>query len=198
MVDISSTISSANLNILGGPTKVEVSVDYGQRGDRGSLILYGQGKPYLVTLPESPLLYDMYVNLLPSDDEYQWVYQYINTPTGLSWKSLFKLQTNTYSTNEDLSFVDGSVEVWIPIVSVTGNASQNQNGLTNLNASNFNVQYSIVSQNPTASSITIGDITTSPTDVISLPITIKAVEFESDAWSALSGQKTVHLFVTVV
>lgn len=187
---VETTISSANLNILGGPSKIDVSVDYGQRGDRGSLILYGQGKPYLVTLPESPLLYDMYVNLLPSDDEYQWIYQYINTPTGLSWKSLFKLQPNTYSTNEALSFVDGSVEVWIPVSLVTGD--------TTLTASNFNVQYSIVSQNPIASSITISDITTSPTDILSLPITINAAEFDTNAWSSLSGQKTVHLFVTVV
>lgn len=191
---VETTIASANLNILGGPSKIDVSVDYGQRGDRGSLILYGQGKPYLVTLPESPLLYDMYVNLLPSDDEYQWVYQYINTTTGLSWKSLFKLQPNTYSTNEDLSFVDGSVEVWIPVSSVTGD----DNPLSTLTASNFNVQYSIISQNPIASSITIGDVTTSPTDILSLPITINAVEFESDAWTSLSGQKSVHLFVTVV
>lgn len=191
---VETTISSANLNILGGPSRVDVSVDYGQRGERGSLILYGQGKPYLVTLPESPSLYDMYVNLLPSDDEYQWVYQYINTPSGLEWKSLFKLQPNTYSNNENLTFVDGSVEVWVPIVSVTGQ----DNPLSTLTASNFNVQYSIVSQNPTASSITIGDVDTSPTEVLSLPITIYAAEFVDNAWSALSGQKAVHLFVTVV
>lgn len=194
MTDISSTISSANLNILGGPSKVDISVDYGQRGDRGSLILYGQGKPYLVTLQETPLLYDMYINLLPSDDEYQWVYQYITTPTGLEWKSLFKLQPNTYSNNQDISFVDGSVEVWVPIASVTGK----DDPLSTLTASDFNVQYSIVSQNPTASSITVGAVTTSPTEVLSLPITIHASEFESGTWSQLSGQKTIHLFVTVV
>lgn len=192
MVD--TTISSANLNILGGPSKIDISVDYGQRGERGSLILYGQGKPYLVTLPESPSLYDMYINLLPSDDEYQWVYQYINTTTGLQWKSLFKLQPNTYSNNENLTFVDGSVEVWIPIISVTGQDTP----LSTLTASNFNVQYSIVSQNPTASSITIGNVDTSPTEILSLPITINAAEFVDDTWSALSGQKAVHLFVTVV
>lgn len=194
MADISTTIASANLNILGGPSKIDVSVDYGQRGDRGSLILYGEGKPYLVSLPETPLLYDMYVNLLPSDDEYQWVYQYVNTPTGLAWTSLFKLQPNTYSKNENLSFVDGSVEVWIPIVSVTGQ----ENPLSTLSASNFNVQYSIVSQNPIASSISIGDIETSPTDILSLPITIHASELVSGTWSDLSGQNAVHLFVTVV
>lgn len=194
MVDVSSTIASANINIIGGPSQIDVSVDYGQRGDRGSLILYGQGKPYLVSLPEAALLYDMYVNLLPSDDEYQWVYQYINTPSGLSWKSLFKLTPNTYSKNNSFSFVNGSVEFWIPISSITGQ----DNPLSTLAASNFNVQHSIISQNPTASSITVGDVETSPTDILSLPITINAAEFQSGAWSSLSGQKTVHLFVTVV
>ena len=192
MVD--TTISSANLNILGGPSKIDISVDYGQRGDRGSLILYGQGKPYLVTLPESPTLYDMYINLLPSDDEYQWVYQYINNTTGMEWKSLFKLQPNTYSNNETLTFVDGAVEIWIPIVSVTGL----DNPLSTLVASNFDVQYSIVSQSPLASSISIGDVDTSPTEVLSLPVTIYASELVDDTWSAVSGEKTVHLFVTVV
>ena len=192
MVD--TTISSANLNILGGPSTIDISVDYGQRGDRGSLILYGQGKPYLVTLPESPTLYDMYINLLPSDDEYQWVYQYINNTTGMEWKSLFKLQPNTYSNNETLTFVDGAVEIWIPIVSVTGL----DNPLSTLVASNFNVQYSIVSQSPLASSISIGDVDTSPTEVLSLPVTIYASELVDDTWSAVSGEKTVHLFVTVV
>jgi hypothetical protein len=192
MVD--ATISSANLNILGGPSKIDVSIDYGQRGDRGSLILYGQGKPYLVNLPEPAALYDMYVNLLPSDDEYQWVYQYINTSTGLEWRSLFKLQPNTYSNNETLSFVDGLVEIWIPIISVTGL----DNGPSTLTAANFNVQYSIVSQNPLASSITIGEVETSPTEILSLPITIHASELIDDSWSDVSGEKTVHLFVTVV
>jgi hypothetical protein len=194
MADILTTIASANLNIIGGPTTVEVSVDYGQRGDRGSLILYGQGKPYVVNLPETASLYDMYVNLLPSDDEYKYVYQYINTPTGLQWTSLFKLEVNTYSNNQDLSFVNGSVEIWIPISSVTGSATP----LSSINSGSFNIQYSIVSQNPIASSLSIGDVTTSPTDILSLPITINASELSSGTWSPLSGQKTVHLFVTMV
>lgn len=194
MVDILTTIASANLNIIGGPSTVEVSVDYGQRGDRGSLILYGQGKPYLVTLPEPAALYDMYVNLLPSDDEYRYVYQYINTPTGLEWTALFKLEVNTYSNNQDLSFVDGSVEIWIPISSVTGADSP----LSSITSGSFNVQYSIVSQNPIASSISIGDVTTSPTDILSLPITINASELDSGTWSPLNTETTVHLFVTMV
>lgn len=194
MTDISTTISSANLNILGGPSTVQVSVDYGQRGDRGSLILYGQGKPNLVTLQESPIIYDMYINLLPSDDQYQWVYQYINTPTGPNWISLFKLQPNTFSNNQTITFIDGVAEFWIPISSVTGQ----DESFASITSSSFNVQYSLISQNPAASSISIGEITQSPTEVMSLPITIYAAEFAGNSWSNISGQKTVHLFVTVV
>jgi hypothetical protein len=90
--------------------------------------------------------------------------------------------------------VDGSVEVWIPVSSVTGSEAP----LSSLTAESFNIQYSIVSQNPIASSFSIGDVTTSPTDILSLPITINASELDSGTWSPLSGQKTVHLFVTMV
>jgi hypothetical protein len=194
MTDVSTTISSANLNILGGPSTVQVSVDYGQRGDRGSIILYGQGKPTLVTLQETPLVYDMYVNLLPSDNEYQWIYQYISTPTGLAWKPLFKLQPNTYSDNQAAVFVDGSVELWVPVTSITGG----DDSLFGVDSSNFNIQHSVISVNPVASSITIGDLELSPLEVLSLPITINATEFLDDSWSPVSGEKLIHLFITVI
>lgn len=194
MVDVTTTIASANLNILGGPATVEVSVDYGQRGDRGSLILYGQGKPSLVTHPTTPIIYDMYINLLASDDEYQWVYQYISKPGGPGWKALFKLQPNTYSSNTELSFVNGSTEVWIPVTAVTGS----EESIASLVASNFNIQHSFVSQNPIAASVYVSDISLSPDEVLALPITIKGAEFLDGEWTLLSGEKIVHLFITVV
>lgn len=194
MADIVSTISSINLNVLSGPSTVEVAVDYGQRGDRGSLILYGQGKPHLVTLPSTPAVYDMYINLLPSDDEYQWVYQYISQPSGFGWKALFKLNPNTYSKNDVLSFTNGSAEIWIPVVSITGGDIS----LSNITSGNFNVQHTLIAQNPAASSIYVSDVALSPDDIMALPITIKAAEFVDGSWSLMSGEKTVHIFITMV
>lgn len=194
MADIITSISTIDLNVLGGPTDIEIAVDYGQRGDRGSVILYGQGKPSLVTLPQDPVVYDMYVNLLPSDDEYQWMYQYVSKPSGYGWSPIFKLNPNTFSKNEELSFVNGSVEVWIPVVSVMGQSSE----IGNTTSSSFNVQHTIVNQNPVASSITLGDISLSPEEVLALPITIKAAEFSGGEWTGLTGQKYVHLFITMV
>lgn len=194
MTDITSTISSINLNVLSGPSAIDIAVDYGQRGDRGSLILYGMGKPHLVTLPSTPAIYDMYINLLPSDDQYQWVYQYISQPSGNGWVPLFKLNPNTYSKNEVLSFNNGSAEIWIPIAFITGG----EVSIANINASSFNVQNTIISQSPIASSVYVGDIAISPDEILALPITIKASEYVDGTWSLLSGEKTVHIFITMV
>lgn len=194
MTDITSTISSISLNVLSGPASVDIAVDYGQRGDRGSLILYGQGKPHLVTLPSTPAVYDMYINLLPSDDEYQFVYQYISQPSGYGWKPLFKLNPNTYSKNEVLSFSNGSTEIWIPIVSITGGDV----AIAGMSSGSFNVQHTVVAQNPVASAVYLSDIAISPDDILALPITIKASEYVNGDWSLLSGEKTVHIFITMV
>jgi hypothetical protein len=194
MTDIVSTISSINLNVLSGPSSIDIAVDYGQRGDRGSIILYGQGKPHLVTLPSTPAVYDMYINLLPSDDEYQWVYQYISQPSGYGWRPLFKLNPNTYSKNSVLSFTNGSAEIWVPIVSITGG----EMSISGLSSGSFNVQHTVISQSPVASSIYVSDLAISPDDILALPITIKASEFSGGDWSLLSGEKTVHIFITMV
>lgn len=194
MTDIVSTISSIDLNVLSGPTSVEIAVDYGQRGDRGSLILYGQGKPALVTLPTTPAVYDMYVNLLPSDDEYQWVYQYISQPSGYGWKPLFKLNPNTYSSNQLLAFVNGSTEIWVPVISITGGDIST----SSIASGSFNVQHTVIGQDPIASSVFVGDVVLSPDQILALPITINAAEFVGGEWAPLSGEKLVHLFITMV
>jgi hypothetical protein len=194
MTSIETTISSINLNVVSGPSAIDIAVDYGQRGDRGSLILYGQGKPHLVTLPETPAVYDMYINLLASDDEYQWVYQYISQPSGFGWKALFKLNPNTYSRNSVLSFVNGAAEIRIPITSITGGNSS----LLGVSSGNFNVQHTVIAQKPIASAVFVGDISVDGNDVLSLPITVKASQLEDSTWSALTGENTVHIFITMV
>lgn len=194
MADIISTISSIDLNVLSGPSTVEIAVDYGQRGDRGSLILYGQGKPALVQMPTAPAVYDMYINLLPSDDQYQWVYQYISQPSGYGWKPLFKLNPNTYSGNREIAFTNGSAEIWIPIVSITGGDMVT----SSITSGSFNVQHSVIGQNPVSSSVYVGDVALSPDEILALPITIKAAELVSGEWALLSGEKMVHLFITMV
>jgi hypothetical protein len=188
-------LSSDELTVLGGPAEISVDVDFGPQGDRGSLILYGLGKPTdpNVVLPETPQVYDTYINLKPSDDEYQFVYHYVSGDGGtLVWTKMFKLTSNSYSENTQRTFVDGQVQVNIPIAAIVPAADI---GL--YQASSFNVQCSILGSNPISHSVSVSEIAIS-NDLVSLPITINAIEYSSGEWSPLTGPKTVHLFITVV
>lgn len=192
-------LSSDELTVLGGPTEISVDVDFGPQGDRGSLILYGLGKPTEVQLPEVPRVYDSYINLLTSDDEYRSMYQYIAGDGGtLTWVRLFKLTPNIYSENLQRSFTNGSVSVSIPLAAIVASDPQDsQEFLGNPQAENFNIQCNVLGTNPVSLAVSVSEIEIS-NNLTSLPITISGIEYVSGEWQPLSGPKTVHLLITVV
>jgi hypothetical protein len=170
-----------------------VDVDFGPQGDRGSLILYGLGKPENVVLPETPQVYDSYINLLTSDDEYLFMYQYISGDGGaLTWVKLFKLTPNIYSENTQRTFTDGQIQVNIPLAAIVPSDQ-----LGSYTAASFNIQCNVLNTNPTSIGLTVSEISI-VNDLVSLPITIKAAEYSGGEWVDVAGTKTVHLFITVV
>jgi hypothetical protein len=117
------------------------------------------------------------------------LYQYIAQPGGNSWVSVLKLNPTLYSKIFSPTFTSGSASITIPIADIitqTGSA---------LEATNFNVQYSIENANPIASSITIPALVG---DGDNLVIELDAVQYASSTWSNLSGSKKVHIFISVV
>ena len=193
MPDISSIQVTEDITVLGGVSNITVDVDFGSQGKRGSLSLYGNGKPSEVSLPELPQVYDTYINLLPSDDEYLYYYQYVNKPSGPAWDPRFKIIPNNYSENKNVTFVDGLVTFNINVASISLPLVT-----ANPTAENFNIQYSILgSTNPSSSSVSLGTITTTSNSLI-LPITIKSIDFDGTSWANTSGQRVIHLFITVV
>lgn len=190
MVDI--LLSSDDLAVLGGPETVNVEVDFGAAGDRGSQIFTNLGKPTNVLAPNAQL-FDLYINILSTDDEYQYVYQLQNVLGTDTWVKLFKLVSNIYSRNYTIpDFVDGVWDKNIPVIDIVPT-----DFVGTVTASNFNIQYSILNQNPIASSLTVNEIETSGGALV-LPISINAVELDGATWQNLSGPKTVHLFITMV
>lgn len=186
-------LSSDELTVLGGPAEISVDVDFGPRGERGSLILYGLGKPDEVTLPEVPKVYDSYINLLNSDDEYLFMYQYIAGPSNGSpvWTRLFKIVPNLYSENLQRTFVDGQIEINLPVAAIVPPEL-----VGNYEAENFNVQVQILGENPVSFAVSVSEIPSAQDAV--LPISINAVELVDNEWTLLQGNKTVHLLITVV
>ena len=184
-------VANDDLVVLGGPTSLNVNVDLGATGKRGSQIFISSGDPTdpLTVIGQTPEVFDLCINTLTSDDEYLYLYQYQNLGAINSWVPLFKIIPNTYSQNYSKSFVDGETQINIPVASIT--ESQN------LTATSFNVQINVINDNPVSTSLTIQEIDVID-DIEVLPISIKAVEYADSSWSDLSGTKIVHVFITVV
>lgn len=187
-------LSTDSLTVLGGPASVDVDVNFGPEGQRGSQIFVGNGDPNLSTteIGQDPLLFDLYINILTTDEDYLSVYQYQNADGVDTWVQLFKLLPNVYSETYTENFTNGVWEKNLPVSAIVP-----LDQIPNIASSNFNIQHNILGTEPISSSLEIGAITTVD-DLLILPITIRAIKYSSGTWSNLTGQQTVHLFITVV
>jgi hypothetical protein len=179
-------LNTDDIVVFGPPEVVEVLVDIGPSGTRGSQVFVGVGDPNLVEIGQTPILNDLYINTSPGAD-YGYLYQYVSEPGGDTWIQILKINPTIYSENHLTTYTDGEASIVIPIadiVTVTG---------TPLTAENFNVQYSIAHDGPIASGMAV------PTLIgTDLTINFTAVEYSSSTWSDFSGEVVTHLFITIV
>lgn len=189
-------VSNDDITVLGPPETIELLVDVGPQGIRGSKVFVGVGDPNTLTtngeiFSEPILLNDLYINGSPGID-YGYLHQYVSEPGGNIWTPVLKLNPTIYSVNYVTEFVagtgasTGSTSIAIPLTRITSGVG------TPLVAENFSVQYSIVNDNPIASSMTISEITGED-----LVINLEAAEYDG-TWQALSKEVTVHVFVSTV
>ena len=191
MVDV--LLNTEDVVVLGPPDSVDVLVDIGPQGTRGSKIIVGSGEPNAQTssgvlLGTTLILNDIYIQTDPGAD-YGYMYQYVSQPGGNTWVEVLSISPAIYSVIQTLSFSSGSASTTIPIsniVTVTGSP---------LTASNFNVQFQIEGANPIASSMEIPALAGAGTNLV---INFDAVQYSGGSWSALTGSKTVHLFISIV
>jgi hypothetical protein len=190
-------VSSNETRVIGGTSTVNVELDFGPKGDRGSLFLVGYGNPNTVNHSEDLQLLDIYINIQTTDNDYLVVYQYVNVSGVETWVETGRLITDKFSTNRFVSFTDGvatdsiefKISSIIPISLVGG-----------LESENFNIQLTFAdSENPIASSITVGVININPiTNDLVLPISVNAAEYADGEWTPVNNTKNIHFLVTVV
>jgi hypothetical protein len=185
-------LSNDDITVLGPPSIIELLVDIGPSGTRGSQVFVGVGDPNSIVIGQTPLLNDLYINTSPGG-ELGYMYQYVSEPGGDTWIKVLDLNPSIYSITYEAIFSAGTTSITIPIadiVEVTGSP---------LTADNFNVQHSITHSNPIASSISIPALTG---DGSNLVVDITAVEYSSESgpaeWLELDGYLTVHLVVSIV
>jgi hypothetical protein len=188
-------LSNDDVTVLGPPNTVEVLVDIGPTGTRGSQVFAGIGDPNVIEIGQTPILNDLYINASPGDN-YAYMYQYISQPGGNTWIPLLSVNPTIYSENHLVTFASGIGDITIPIsdiLDITG---------TPLSADNFSVQYSIAHDNPIASSMEIPALVGAGDNLV---INLKAVEFRSDVdsgpygdWALLNAEVVVHTFISIL
>jgi hypothetical protein len=177
-------LSTVDLDVFGGPTSIDVSVDFGQTGTRGSRIWAGSGDPEVYLAAQDIKLFDLYINTNTEDNFYSWLYQYIIEVGNPAWVPILKLDPSQYSTIASTTFTAGSTTINIPISSITEDSGTV--------VADFIIRYNIANANPVATAFTSSIVGTD------LRIVIKAAEFASTTWSDLAGSKDVHLFISYV
>jgi hypothetical protein len=181
-------LNNDDITIFAPPAIVELLVDIGPQGTRGSQFFVGVGNPNSVNIGQTPNLNDLYINTSPGG-ELGYLYQYRSEPGGNVWVEVLDIYPSVYSENAQVTFEAGSAEVVIPvadIVTVTG---------TPLVSENFSVQYSIAHTNPVASAMQIPALVGAGTNLV---INLEAVEYAGAAWSALDESVTIHFNITIV
>ena len=179
-------LSTDDLVVLGPPETLEVLVDIGPTGQRGSQVFVGSGNPNVVAIGQTPLLNDLYINASPGPN-YGYLYQYISQPGGNSWVEVLRMNPTIYSTSQQTTYSGGTAQIVIPIVNITT--------VGGLNASNFSVKYSIEHNNPVSSSMQIPALIGTGNNLV---INFNAVEWNGTAWVALSGTVKTHMIITIV
>jgi hypothetical protein len=181
-------LANDDITVLGPPPVIEVLVDIGPKGDRGSQFFVGVGNPNTINIGQTPELNDLYINASPGAEQ-GYLFQYKSSPGGNSWVQVLNIYPTNFSANYTVTFESGSAEVIIPIddiLTVVGTA---------LTAENFSVQYSIAHTAPVASTMEIPPLVGAGDNLV---INLQAVQYVSSTWSALDEPVTVHINITIV
>lgn len=196
MVDV--LLSSENIDILGGSSRVDTDVNIGSTGDRGSNIFVGSGDPNSgeVPVPLTPKTYDMFINLDPSSLDYLFLYQYLNSDGEFSWVKLSRLIPNTFLENYTGNFVNGQLEYVLPADRVIPFSTVGV-----YEAENFNVQHTVINDKPIASSVSLGALAINEaTGKFEIKITVNAAEYTSPStWASFNKNNVrVDFIISVI
>jgi hypothetical protein len=188
MPDITTLLANDDVTVLGPPSVIELLVDIGPTGTRGSQIFVGNGNPNnpLTEIGQTPIFNDLYLNISPGA-EYAYMYQYVSEIGGPTWSSILQVNPVIYSTRANITFSSGIGSLTIAVADILNNTG------TTLTQNKFNIQYNFINTNPISSSIQIPELV----DPDYLIINFKAIEYDS-TWSDLSGEVEINLFISVV
>jgi hypothetical protein len=212
------TLSTEDLVVLGGPSQIELQLDSGAQGQRGTFIMYGFENP---NTPEAsaifispPQVFDFYVVVDPGSEDYLQLFQYVNRDGELLWVPAVKLSINIFSTTIPALFIEGLATIELSVADL-GLASISESGSVQsidvnfftqpgssayfnlqMSISNFNPEYTLDPEGgstldlyPVMSTYVVSDIYLDENDnLLKLPVTISAVELTPDGFTPVNDK----------
>ena len=85
-----TVVSTENLTVFGGPSSLNLSLDFGATGQRGSRIWAGEGEPETILVGQDVIEYDLYINTNDQSVNYGYFYQYVAQLGSLVWVKLLQ------------------------------------------------------------------------------------------------------------
>jgi len=177
-----------------GPSgTLDIQLDIGPTGTRGSKIFIGSGDPNskpLSFFSNDLKINDIYINNAIGS-EFSYMYQYINKLGGSEWVEVLKINPAIYSLIETVDFTSGVGSIEIDIANIV------QNSGSPLTADSFSVQFSVGNDEIVSAVITQIAITGVTND--KLTITFKGIKYDGSSWVNLNSESvTIHAIITAV
>lgn len=164
-------IDAGDIAVLGPPNRIDVQLDVGPQGQRGSQIYVGSGLPSSSTIANysSVLPGDLYINVAPGTN-YSYLYQYVVRPAGTVWEAVLNINPAIYRSLYEVEFAAGTAEISIPILDITTSTAS-------FTIDNFAVTFDFEHNNPVSASISSKSIVSS-----NLVLDFSAVEWNGSSW----------------
>lgn len=179
-------INEDSIAVIGPPDSVELVLDIGPKGDRGSQIFIGAGNPNTTPVGQTVEFNDIYINASPGVN-YGYMYQYVSQPGGPTWVEKLKVSPTIYTLIHNTVYTDGEAQILIPVANIST--------LTGLTPENFAVRYSIeYSGKVVASSFSIASEFSTTPDLV---LNFKAKELSGSTWQDLNTTLRTHLFISL-
>lgn len=211
---VNSTLSSDNITILGGPSKLEVDLNLGASGTRGSLFFVDTKNPNNLNPNQDfatvPVIFDIFINVNTASEDYLQAYQYVNQDGINTWIPIFQMTQSVYSVNEVVEFEDGQASLNINVSGLGFDRLPFEN--TDNSFAYFNVQATINNTNlidleeevlPSFVSVVVDDAyfdnsgSFDPGEFpLFLPITLKGLEFNEGTWTPINNKKNI-VYLTI-
>jgi hypothetical protein len=186
-------LDTEDLLVLGPVDNVELQVDIGPTGRRGSKYFVGSGDPNVPgVIPETEQIQigDFFINSSTSSSDFGWLYvRQAGQNNIVSWVKAVRLQPAIYSNNVNVNMSNGLGSIPILLTDIVSQGAPT-------NTSKYVVQLTSVNAEPILFTLQQKRIPSPNFDTLFLDV--RAIRFSSGAWLPVNSSVNVGVTVSVI